>query len=215
MDRVRQRTIRLSLECLESKQLPSAALLLAAAQMRLSRQAARQLDTGSTSAGVPTPREARREQFVAKFMGTYITGGPQLTNESLRISVVARKGGSNQFLHGVSLVAINLPADPTQPTTRATASIYPQNVATTGSALVLDLTAAPTSSRRPTHFTWTVNGGSGGLYSGAVSTAPGTLDIKYFPNKSLPGGYESGNAILVFHGQILTTGTGNIARANL
>ncbi len=216
MNRERPRATRPSLERLETRQLPSAALYLAAAQARLARLGStHQLDTGSTSVGVPTPREARHEQFVAKFTATYITGPPQLTNESLRISFIARRGGSNQFLHGVALVAINLAADPTQSTTRATASIYPQNIATTGSALILDLSAAPSSSSKPTHLNWRINGSSGGLYSNAVATVPGTLDIKYLPNKKLPGGFESGNAILIFHGQILTTGTGNIARANL
>src|SRR6185312_3577232 len=98
---------------------------------------------------------------------------------------------------------------------RATASIYAQNSATTGTILVLDLSAAPQSdpSKPPTHLSWTINGSSGGLYSNAVATQPGTLDIRYFPERALPGGHRSGRANLIFRGTILTTGTGNVARA--
>lgn len=211
MSRHRTRISRPTLEGLEHRKLPSAALYLAAARLRADH---RVLATAADSPGVPTPVEARREAFVAKFTGTYITGPGQFSDEALRVSFVARRGGSNQFLHGAALVAINIPSDPSRPITRATASIYPQNVATTGSTLVLDLSAPPSTSL-PTRLSWSINGGSGGLYNGAIATAPGTLEIRYIPRKALPGGFSSGDAILVFRGQILTTGTGNIVRAGL
>lgn len=207
-----RRGLRPGLDGLEPRRLPSAALYLAAARQRLAHLAP--FHPRADGADAPTPREARRERFVAKFTGTYITGPGQLESEAFRVSFTARRGGSNQFLHGAALVAINVPADSSRPISRATASLYPQNVATTGSALVLDLTAPPTTAV-PTRLAWTVNGASGGLYSNAVATEPGTLSIRYIPREGLSGGYSSGDAILVFRGQILTTGTGNIARAEL
>ena len=114
----------------------------------------------------------------------------------------------------MALVASNLPADASSPVDRAFASIYPQNVATTGSVLALDLNADP-SAGPPTHLTWTVGGGSGGLYSGAVAARPGTLDIRYIPTHRSPGGFTSGHAVLVFRGTLLVTGVGNIVGTGL
>jgi hypothetical protein len=214
MHRPHPRAARPSFERMETRELPSAAIYLAAAQLRAQRRIMVSTLDALAGTSTPTPSQQRRDTFVAKFTANYITGRPQLNNESQQVTIIAKRGGSNQFLHGTSLVSINLPADPTAPISRAYAAIFPQNTATTGSTLAMDLTAEPTTDL-PTHLTWTLNGASGGLYSNATADTPGTLDIRYIPKKRLPGGFVSGEAILVFKGSILTTGVGNLIRTGI
>jgi hypothetical protein len=183
------------------------------------------LTTGSATASTPTPRTLRRAVFVAKFKGVYFVGPPQFTDESQRIFLNV-SGGSNQILRANALVVINTPASGSLPTTRATANIFGRDIATTGSNLVLDLSAPPLGNPRslPTHLTWTINGASAGTYALASMPAdpnnpgsplPGTLDISFHPTRrGGPGGaFSMGTATLVFRGSIFTTGVGSIGTA--
>ena len=232
----------LGIERLETREvLSSYAGVLARGQIVAERQAlatteglASQSHTGvatpsvtsaAVNASTPTPREIRRQTFVAKFKGVYFVGPPQFTDESQRIFFNV-SGGSNQIFTANGLVVINTPSSGSQPTTRATANLFGRDIATTGSDLILDLSAAPLGNPRalPTHLTWTINGASAGTYSLATMPAdpnnpgsplPGTLDIAYHPTrKGGPGGALSmGTATLVFRGSIITTGVGDIGTA--
>ena len=222
-------------EGLEARQVPSTYVgVFAKSQLIAERNAVTTTETlanqGSTvstaaSLGSPTPRELKRQHFVAKFKGIYYVGPPQFTNESKRIFINA-SGGSNQIFRANALVAINLPADPTQATTRATANVFGRDIATTGSDLIMDLTApaAGTTTALPTHLTWTINGGSAGTYSGAalaadpnnpVAVVPGTLTITYLTahRGGTGGSLQTGTALLVFKASIITTGVGDIGTA--
>jgi hypothetical protein len=174
---------------------------------------------------VPTPRELRRERFVAKFTGVYFVGPPQFTDESQRIFINV-SGGSNQILRANALLVINTPSSSSLPTTRATANIFGRDVSTTGSDLILNLSAAPLGdpTALPTHLTWTINGASAGTYALATTPAdpnnpgsplPGTLDISYHPRRrGGPGGaFSTGTVNVVFRGSIITTGVGAIGTA--
>ena len=141
--------------------------------------------SAAVNASTPTPREIRRQTFVAKFKGVYFVGPPQFTDESQRIFFNV-SGGSNQIFTANGLVVINTPSSGSQPTTRATANLFGRDIATTGSDLILDLSAAPLGNPRalPTHLTWTIHGASAGTYS--LATMPAD------PNN--PGVTLAGNA---------------------
>jgi hypothetical protein len=160
-------------------------------------------------AGVPTAHEMARTAFGARFQGSYTTGPGRLTNQAL-LTYFKGGGTSNQFFHGDALIVINTPSDSSQPVT-GTAQLFDKNVATTGSALVLDLRgSAPASPLKPpTQLTWTVDSSSGGAYTNA--TGQGTLDLIYFPGGKRPArALQAGTAGAVFQGQVTTTGVGNI-----
>jgi hypothetical protein len=231
----------LNFERLEAREVLSTyAAVLARGQIAAARQAlattealAAQSHTAgpavATPAAVlsstPTPRQARREVFVAKFKGIYFVGPPQFTDEAQRIFFNV-SGGSNQIFRANALVVINTPVSGTSPITRANANMFGRDIATTGSDLILDLSAPPLGNPKalPTHLTWTLNSASAGTYalasmpadpSNPGSPLPGTLDISYHPrHRGGPGGaFSSGTAFLVFRGSIITTGVGNIGTA--
>lgn len=157
----------------------------------------------------PTQHEIARETLVAKQVGEYIVGPPRFTNQSFQIALKT-SGGSNQSFHMNLLGAIYMPKTPGDPIT-GVVSLLPKNVAETGSVAVLDLVGDPNSLDHglPTHFTWTSDPNSGGVYlnGGGFGIGYGTLDIHYTASGKLrqraTGG---GNATIVVQGLIDTGG---------
>jgi hypothetical protein len=163
--------------------------------------------TVTAETGQPTAHELARQRYVANAGGPFLTGPGRFTDQLLQGSIEA-SGGSNQSLNLVVRMAFFVPRDPTQPTT-GVATLIPRNVSTTGSTLILDLTAATGSEKNgvPTHFTWTVDPTSGGLYSnaGGFGEGQGTLDIRYrFGGKPARPNFPAGHATVAIKGLINT-----------
>jgi hypothetical protein len=150
-----------------------------------------------------------RETFSARFKGHFDTGPGRFTDQALLTHIVAG-GTSNQFFHGNVTIVLFTPVDPSQPVT-GQAILFNKTNSSTGTALGMDLTGDRPSDpmQPPTHFTWTVNGSSGGAYTGA--TGQGTLDIAYSPGgRRAQRAFLSGTAGTVFRGMVNTPGVGNV-----
>lgn len=162
----------------------------------------------ATATGTPTPHELARQTYIGKFVGRYTTGPGRYTDQAGQIYTLGT-GSSNQFLHGQYQMRVTIPKDPATPTTGVIA-LFPTNVATTGSTLILDLSADPASVVRglPTHYTWTVSPSSGGLYTnaGGYGTGQGTLDIHF-----IPGGKTTGLATAAGRTTVVIKGLINVA----
>lgn len=157
----------------------------------------------SPDLGAPTPRELAKEQFLGKFAGTFVTQPGRFEKEPLQGLILAT-GGSNQSLHLNVQMQFFLYSDPNLPPT-GQIDLTPKNVSSTGSALILDLTADPSSvvhGLLPTHYTWTVNSSSAGVYTGA--TGQGTLDVHFNLNARPSGVRSAGRAIVVARGLVVT-----------
>ncbi len=210
---------RISVECLESRELLTTAVMLYSRQADLANHIAAVTQKASITPsvnvsaldtlGVPTPHEAARRGFTANYVGNFFTGPGQTNLQSLRTQIRGA-GTSNQFKHSNISVVITNPSDPTAPFTGG-AALFDKNSGNTGNVLVLDLSSSPGQdpSKPPTSYTWTVNGSSGGIYTNAVGQ--GTLEISYgFGNLKRPiRASTSGRAYVSFKGSISTTGLGN------
>ena len=164
--------------------------------------------------GQPTPHEMARQRFVAKFVGPFTVGAGRFTGEAQQL-YLRGSGGSSQFLHGDTQLAVITPADPTQPL-GGSMSFFDRNINTNGS-LGFELTANRAtdldSAGRPVHLTITqVDGNvSGGVYAGAIAT--GTVDIRYKP--STPRSrtvFSQGTATVTVRAQLYTAGIGSILK---
>jgi hypothetical protein len=82
----------------------------------------------------PTPHEVDRQNFVAKFSGTYVTGPGRFTDQSAQIQLVG-SGGSNWSLHMYVLGAVFFPTDPAA-SAIGLATLYPKNMAQTGDVAI-------------------------------------------------------------------------------
>jgi hypothetical protein len=203
-------------ERLEERALLSYAGLFAAANLRAAHSsfnipsALGATAGGGTTAPQPTPKELARQQFVAKVVGTYGTGQGRFTDQAFQVAVLA-SGGSNSLFHINLNFVYFFPKDTTQPVT-GVALLSGKNVTTGGNALGLDLVAdaqQPGFHGLPTQFTWTVNGNSGGTYTG--STGQGTLRIRYYPSGNGPlHGFGAGQIALEFQGLVNSTGVDNV-----
>ncbi len=125
-------------------------------------------------------------------------------------SQVFIKGGgiSSAFLHGDVQMAAYTPVAPGM-TTTGLAVLIVKNVTNSGNLLVLDLvgdTSTLDRAGRPTRFNWTVNGASGGTFSGA--TGQGTLEVRYQPDGRAQA--RAGSVGLIFRGSIDTNGVSDI-----
>jgi hypothetical protein len=181
----------------------------------------------------PTPREVRRQTFVARWAGLYTVGPPRFSDRASTIHAYGVSGGSNQFLKGKFQIELFPPADPGAVPTpgnpyanRVTgvAGLIPQNALQSGSLLILDLNGAgPAGSGAdalPTHLSWSYDFNNsaaaystvGGILPGSGFTqGTGTLDIRYFPDHHpLPGTLGSGRVIVTFQGLINTGGLANV-----
>jgi hypothetical protein len=174
---------------------------------------------GATATAQPTPRELRRERFVARFTGSYFTGQGRYTDQAFQIAMLATGGSNTSFYLNLQLIFF-YPTDPTQPVV-GYAELTPKNVSSSGNAIGMDLTAnaqQPGYHGLPTEFTWSVNGpnavnaSSGGAFSNA--TGQGTLQVRYYPNGQGPlHGFGQGTVALSFQGLINTLGVTNILAA--
>ena len=212
-----------SLEPLEGRELPtftlihhagvSPATLLALEAANAARQVQANMPTTPTPpSGTPTAHELARQTYVGKFLGSYTVGIGRTSGEARQIYTLG-SGTSNQALHGQYQMRVSIPTDPTAPTTGVIA-LFPPNVATTGSTLILDLTADPTSLVRglPTHYTWSVDPSSAGLYTnaGGYGTGQGTLDIHFLnPRRGPAPATQSGKTTVVIHGLVNVGGLFN------
>ncbi len=150
----------------------------------------------------PTPAELARQKFNAGFTGEFQTNRGRYANEPLQ-GVVLFSGGSNQSLHlsgQMQFFTYTIPgAVPT-----GQINMIPRNTATTGTSLVLDLTAAgPVNAQGlPTLYDWTVDSSSGGIYGGA--TGSGTLEISFQYRKGPDGVNASGRTAIKVTGSVVT-----------
>lgn len=207
------RSSRPVIEALEARSLQAIAALIAAhaAAAAASRPAVPVAAFQPGPGAVPTSHELHRESFLARFQGPFVIG-PGRFSDQARLFTMTGGGNANQFDHGNINIGLVTPTDPSQPV-RGTAALFAKNVATTGTVLVLDLTAPPNSdpNRPPTHLTWTIDPNSGGLYTGA--TGQGTLDLIAQPGGRRPArAFASGTAGVIVRGLVDTSGIGNILR---
>jgi hypothetical protein len=169
---------------------------------------------------VPTPREVKRETFIARWIGTYTVGPPRYSDRASTIHVYAVSGGSNQFLKGKFQMVLFPPADPNATPNPGNpyanqvtgeAGLINQNFLQTGGIAVIDLngTPAPGSDPQalPTHLNWTFDStSSAGTYTAPSSDfnqGTGVLDIQYFPDAHPQAGtMGSGRVIVSFQGVI-------------
>lgn len=195
-----------SFEPLEGRDLLSIAPLLYAARANHALHAA--ADVGTPQ---PTPREAARERFFASFIGRAETGPPRFTDQAYQVFFVGPMTSST-FLRGNLVMRVYVPKDPTQPITGQAAMIV-RNVSNTGNELVLDLQGDAQASglAKPTQLTWTVNGSSGGLYSGATGQGTVTIRYRHFGNAVGPR-VIPGAATVIFHGTLVVNGVTNVLR---
>ena len=155
--------------------------------------------------GLPTAHEVRRQKYVGRFKGDYILGPGRYTDQALALSSLGY-GGSNQSFHLWTNMRIVVSNDPT---VAPTGQIYiiPWNVGTTGTQLILDLTGDASTAVRgvPTHYTWSVDATSAGLYNSA--TGEGTLDITFFqPGRGTVPGSKRGQLQFAINGFVNVAG---------
>jgi hypothetical protein len=163
---------------------------------------ASQVGGNTSDLGPPTPQELAKQRFAARLSGTFETAQGRYQQQPLQ-GLVLTTGGSNQSLRLQSQMQFFTYTDPSLPP-NGQINLSAKNVGNTGNMLLLDLTADPTSLSHglPSHFTWTVNGASGGVWTGA--TGQGTLDVHYTVTGSSRGGYLKGKAIVVAQGLVVS-----------
>ena len=168
--------------------------------------------TTSPATPTPTAREIARQHFSGQFQGTYLVGPGQYSNQAATIRIEAG-GHSNQSFNANLQLILLTPLDQVNGTTTGGASVQGRNVATSGTSLVLDLTAPPTGrGGLPTTGTWVVNASSGGAYSsaGPFGAGSGTFKIRYVPSGSVPkGAHGAGRVAVVLQGMVYSSGVTN------
>ena len=162
----------------------------------------------------PTPHEVVRQTLVSKFTGTYIVGPPRFTNQAYQV-VIKGQGMSNQSFHEYLQMSFFFPKNPATDPILGIADLIPKNVDITGSFNILDLSGDPNQPTRfhglPTHFTWTADSNSGGVYlfsnQPGVGAGAGVLDIHFMPGGSLRKRATGGGKVaVVVQGVINTSG---------
>jgi hypothetical protein len=165
----------------------------------------------------PTPREIRREEFTATFVGKYYVGPPRFTNQSKTIHIYSYGNSttSNQFSKGRTQILLLPPADPNaKPTfedpvagqTIGLATIVPSNFLQTSNFLVLDLTNLPGVSSAdplmldhglPSKLAFSFDLGGAGAYSGPIyTTTPPSPLAPFQPNALGAASYSHGVGIV-------------------
>ncbi|SIN84185.1 hypothetical protein SAMN05444166_1219 [Singulisphaera sp. GP187] len=164
--------------------------------------------------GQPTPHEAARQRFVAKFVGPFTVGPGRFSSETQQL-YIRGNGGSNQFLHGNTQLAVITPADPTQPL-GGSMTMFDRNTSTNSSLglqFVADRATDLDSAGRPIHLTiYDIKSEeSGGSYASAL--AVGTVNIRYSPSgRRSPGVLSQGTATVTVRALIYTSGTNGILK---
>ncbi len=166
-----------------------------------------------TPTGTLTPREIRKERFVAQFSGTYAIGAGRTSTEALQTFITAA-GTANTMRHCDIQMLIITPKDPSTQI-GGTSVIFDRNL-NSNSSLSFDMLAPQQNvdrAGRPDHFTQVsldVNA-SAGLYDGGF--AQGVMNIRYIPSaKQTRGVISQGSVKVTIHAQIYTSNTAFILR---
>jgi hypothetical protein len=163
--------------------------------------------------GTLTPRELRRERFVAKYTGTY-TVGPGRTSDEANQTFITAAGSANTMLRSDIQMLLVTPKDSSTPI-GGVSTIFDRNI-NSNTVLGFDLSAPrqDVDSGGLPNFIPTVSidaNISSGTYVEAYSV--GTINIKYIPNgKRTPGVFSQGKAIGTIHAQIYTSNVSFILR---
>lgn len=164
--------------------------------------------------GQPSPHEAARQRFSARFSGPFTVGAGRFSSQAQQV-YIRGSGGSNQFLHGDAQLAVITPTDPSEPL-GGSMTMFDRNINTNGSLgiqLVADRATDLDAAGRPVHLTiYDIKSEeSGGSY--AAATAVGTVDIRYKPSsRRSPGVLSQGTATITVRALIYTSGTNGILR---
>jgi len=185
----------------------------AAAVSRASQGAPVRVAPSADTTGTLTPHEVRRETFVGRFKGNYMIGPGRTSDQALQLSSKGY-GGANQSFHLWTDMRITVPADRTLPPT-GVVYVISWNVGTTGTQLFIDLTGDPKTEVNgiPTHYTWTVDPSSSGIYgsAGGYGTGHGTLDILFYrPSPGRAPHTLEGKMNFAINGLIDTSGNFNV-----
>jgi hypothetical protein len=166
-----------------------------------------------TPTGTLTPREIRREHFVAQFSGTYTIGAGRTSTEALQ-TFISAVGTANTMRHcDIQMLIIT----PTDASTQigGTAVIFDRNL-NSNTSLSFDVLAPQQNvdrAGRPNRFTQVsldVNA-SAGLYDGGY--AQGIMNIRYIPSrKHTRGVISQGSVVMTIQAQIYTSNTAFILR---
>ncbi len=195
--RPRRATVRV--ECLETREVLSTTLGVGLAEPAGVPASAKIVSIRSLRTTVPLP-------FTAKFAGDYNTSTKNTLPGTTK-TFLSGGGLSNRFLHGDYQMLVVDPGTGSADNATATAALFVKNVSNSGNLLVLDLVGDPVSrdaAGRLTRFTWTVNDGSGGTFSG--SQGAGTATIRY-PKVGARGiAPRNGSARIAFTGTLATNG---------
>jgi hypothetical protein len=175
---------------------------------------------GSATPRTPTPREAKREIFTARWVGTYVVGPPRFSDRASTIHFYSKDGGSNASLKAKMQMVLFPPADPNATPTPGNPfanqvtgffGMFPQNLLQTGGLLIYDIIGPPAPGAAPntlpTHLTWTNDAfaSAGQFVNPSVDFFQGTgvLDIHYLPDRHpVPGSLGSGRMIVSFQGAL-------------
>ena len=175
---------------------------------------------GSATPRTPTPREAKRETFTARFVGTYTVAPPRFNDRASTIQFYSKDGGSNSSKIAKLEMVLFPPADPDATPTPGDPfanqvtgffGMFPQNTLQTGGILIFDLIGPPASGSDPqalpTHLTWTNDSfaSAGNYVNPSVDFFQGTglVDIRYMPDRHpVPGSMGSGRMIVSFQGAL-------------
>ena len=155
--------------------------------------------------GTLTPRQQRKERFVAHYVGTYTVGAGVTSDQRIQ-TFITGVGSATTMLHSDIQLLLVTPNDTSKPIGGVSA-IFDRNL-NSNTVLGLDLSAPQSSqyinglglpSLIPT-VSVDVNSSSG-TYDEAYSV--GTISIHYIPNgKHTRGVLSQGKAIVTIHAQI-------------
>jgi hypothetical protein len=166
-----------------------------------------------TPTGTLTPREIRRERFVAQFSGTYTIGAGRTSTEGLQTFITAA-GTANTMRHCDIQMLIITPKDPSTEI-GGTSVIFDRNL-NSNTSLSFDMLAPQQNvdrGGRPDHFAQVsldVNA-SAGLYVGGY--AQGVMNIRYIPSgKKTRGVISQGSVTVTINAQVYTSNTAFILR---
>jgi hypothetical protein len=165
--------------------------------------------------GTLTPRQQRKEQFAAHYVGTYTVGAGVTSDQRIQ-TFITGAGSASSMLHSDIQILLVTPNDPTSPI-GGVSTMFDRNL-NSNTTLGFDL-SAPQSSQ-------TINKAglpdllskvsidvniSAGVYVEAY--AQGTMSIRYVPSgKHTRGVISQGTAVVTIHAQIYNPNVSFILR---
>jgi hypothetical protein len=171
------------------------------------------LNLALTPTGTLSPRQLKKERFVAQFVGPYTIGAGRTSTEAKQ-TFITGVGSANTMIHCDIQMLIITPKDPSTEI-GGVSGIFDRNL-NTNTSLGFDLLAPQQDvdrRGRPNRFpsvTLDVNA-SAGLYTEGF--AQGVMNIRYFPSgRHTPGVLDQGTAIVTIHAQIYTPSTNFLLR---